>query len=1421
MTDYALSHQLRLMNQKFIKHIGEDYDRPHGVFMSASKRYDGNLEGGFFQAIAIAARAAAAAAKAAARAAAQAAKAGAKAAKEAAKAGAKGAKDAAKQGAKAVRNMPKNIKNASAYDKARGVLSAVEMAHDIQSMIRRGEPMIPELWNSLDPNQKVVVDIKRWSESLPNNWRSEFERAGGNQAAGFYVLRLMNQGPDDNVAKEMEKVFDENLDKLLEPPLTDFDDCDNEYGCGPPVANCYGNGGPGIGWYWVSSGAKAMIAKENVDGCSSSSDANPTTCGGGPGRFEERKACLQRKANDIENKRNEAKNIFDIKGDIPTSLTEENINKYNAAANRNFFQSRPSAQSQAINNDFFGANGIVPPTEPFWNKRDSYKPNDKVIYQPNSKYYKAKTGSSNEPPIKNGQTNTSVWTEEGSYDNSKLELVYRAQSIATWMLINKEFELEEVLKVEPNSTWIRDDPSLFTRALAQASAPENFLDATPYENTKNLITSIGGGSTLGQLSQAQIQALTRIQVTIEENSDIFDNAIDEVNDRDFVNKLKNAAAYDATKEYENGDVVKKDGKVYIYINNNKSTGNAPPNPVYWEVQDTYSNEELDEIQKLANAVLWTQYEKYDIGDYVTYMGDTYVKIKDSAAGVLPTVVEFWTKVDVLDPLAFETNKANYPAWTRSITYKIGDKVSWEGKYYSSTKNDSQGQHPDYSKDWWQQIFMFTLTDAMKEDIAINQRIATYTQAVDRAVDFELGEQYNLGDIVIGPDGNYYRLIEQKKDKAGNLVDTPRPPLARYWELISAGEKDYNDTTVYRVFDIVKYKGKEYILLKTTEAGTKPDTTTPGIWKLVDAIFDEIPPDVKASLLESQKDADLAVTEDFDFEANGYTDGDIVTIYSDTGIPSIWRCIKSYELPDTATLQNRIDNGPPNPQFWEDTAAETDETVNAKIRETAIDWTVGSNDSNRKYIKDGDTIYDKPSDTYWRFSLDPKSIAQKQQILEVIRGDAERYPQYRGRDRILKLTNVKNIKYDTAELEPPKEMPENTYIDYRVYNEATNEGWIEDQEMLNAKYRWDMIPEIVTTTEAAGDNFEEKHKWSPRKQYKKDDVVIYNSFYFRAIKDVPVGIIPYSSLTGDVNEVYYDVIDKESDIISLREQYEIQVADDEEKKREFALQQWVRYDTYNPGDVVYNEGKWYKFESYNGQPDNSTYEPGNEVEFRAYENRHNGGWFESDKDGNLKPEQFDPFQGYKQYSPGGTIVNYNGKKYVMNNRNKYIFTKQDGVFPEPPGDTTQVDIAAGHKSEVPSDMDPTYWVEVFDDGSPVKKVDENGKVIGENNPPTNKDVITSQQAIVDPNSPEAQAKNCPTAEDDDDDDDGDDTHHDRVEAAKALEAAIIEWEAKGKQGPKPGSPELSGTGFDELEPVDYSYLTKTKRKYVRKNKNIKK
>ena len=76
------------------------------------------------------------------------------------------------------------------------------------------------------------------------------------------------------------------------------------------------------------------------------------------------------------------------------------------------------------------------------------------------------------------------------------------------------------------------------------------------------------------------------------------------------------------------------------------------------------------------------------------------------------------------------------------------------------------------------------------------------------------------------------------------------------------------------------------------------------------------------------------------------------------------------------------------------------------------------------------------------------------------------------------------------------------------------------------------------------------------------------------------------------------------------------------------------------------------------------------------------------------------------------------------------------------------------------------------------------------------------------------------DDNPDDDETGDTHHDDVEAAKALEAAIIEWKAKGEQGPKPGTLP-TGAGFDELEPVDYSYLTKTKRKYVRKNKNIKK
>ena len=342
--------------------------------------------------------------------------------------------------------------------------------------------------------------------------------------------------------------------------------------------------------------------------------------------------------------------------------------------------------------------------------------------------------------------------------------------------------------------------------------------------------------------------------------------------------------------------------------------------------------------RTKKTVLWNAQTKYNVGDYVTYMNDTFVMTKEAKAGTLPTDNTSWTKVDVMDPKAFSENKVNYPPWDASKSYAVGDKCLYKqnSNYYSATVAN-QGVRPVDGKDKWQQVYMFTLTPEMKEDIKLNQRIATYTQAVESAMEYEPDVLYDIGDVVQAPNGDYYRLIKLKTDKSGQNVPVPRPPQATYWEKVSAGEKEYKDTEKYNINDIVTYKDKSFLNMSDTPIGTAPlinkmNPTYPEdfqngksgdnsdarrtsvnskyiyniesygpnplydiYWKPLDNIFEELSDDVKESYVEAQRQLDLALTEDFDYQKDGYDEGDFVTTYDDTGIPTIWRCIKSYSL----------------------------------------------------------------------------------------------------------------------------------------------------------------------------------------------------------------------------------------------------------------------------------------------------------------------------------------------------------------------------------------------------------------------------------------------------------------------------------------------------------------------------------------------
>jgi hypothetical protein len=183
----------------------------------------------------------------------------------------------------------------------------------------------------------------------------------------------------------------------------------------------------------------------------------------------------------------------------------------------------------------------------------------------------------------------------------------------------------------------------------------------------------------------------------------------------------------------------------------------------------------------------------------------------------------------------------------------------------------------------------------------------------------------------------------------------------------------------------------------------------------------------------------------------------------------------------------------------------------------------------------------------------------------------------------------------------------------------------------------------------------------------------------------------------------------------------------------------------------------------------------------------------------------------QVYPRDVIITYNNRLYKMNNREKEPWNMGEGEFPAPPG-AENVD----NGSPTPSDVDPTMWMEVYPDGKPMYQMTEDGKIGNKNPGPTSAALASATLGV---EGEEDDNENCPTATKTDDDE------TEEVKAKKALEKAIIEWEAKGSipaDDPRrlSGEPPVgtaSGYTLDDLDGKKY-YKNKVKTKVKRNRKN---
>ena len=1011
-----------------------------------------------------------------------------------------------------------------------------------------------------------------------------------------------------------------------------------------------------------------------------------------------------------------------------------------------------------------------------------------------------------------------------------------------------------------------------------------------------------------KINKAGMKKANKLDFWIE---DVAGPRIDEATDNTlrFDEKVKAQGVtdvFDPTKDYRIGDKVRYQFKVFECMIEQKA-GEDKPDPAKWDELSLYDDEDYEALEKLGSATEWVDWKIYPIGSFVKYSpipNSIWVRIKDGPPekdekdeddeddeedeedeevedltqykpGLKPDGPEkVWEQIIVnnADILDVKTNPGK--KWNDTTEYKEGTVVLWDVdlKSYRALK-DSKGIRPD-DKNHWVQLKTFNLTDELAKTLKIEQRTAIFASAVAVAKAYDPDDKYPLHTIVVGFDGNYYELIKEKKNKAGEVVVPPIPPNQTYWKLVSDGVTVFDPSIKYKLHDFTLYENVYYICINAdTPIGTLP--TDKKYWELLNPIFDKLSPQAVEENKQNFYNAIISASEPYiDDPTSSYQVGDIVQVYDADGYPQFYECIKdigaatvvsndiknkSAPYKDDIDFKNRSsvqivyvgdpttsdltyykinsgynwekdkdnsptnsskwdiigytkDPGPPNPEFWKDySTVDIAEEKNEKIRDEAKP---GSKDAVGLFV--GDIIKDPITGELYKLKADPdqpEDYGTKEWFLE--------REKKMGRDMLPNETVDDAIKRLGIMGYRMTELP--TFDNTKIQGGSAG-------DLVPGPVEWEPL-DIPTEVEARILSIEARSRWKNTKLYKKDDIVIDKTgLKFKCVKDTPYAPMePYWNQPEyfvpldddewkDAIEEVSDSIKAEMEIISQNNSIAFSKAESNKPR------------TY--GEIVFYNNKFYKFQALmQDENQNSPTVPKQKV---PGELPPSGPieWIPCDSTGNrlvIKDTEYPNVDFLSDgiimlmYIRGGPIIQIKDKYYVYNASNKEIFGLggKDDYFTEREWWTFQSWGSLKWKIG-PED---TMTTEVYTDGKPVNQHDATGAIIGKN-----VDVSSlpkpQAEAIAEAVEETQNEVTCPTADNDGDDED---SHHERVQAERELEEAMIKWRAMGSipednpmllQGQKPEDEPIDGDGAGiNIEELDGSqYHQKKKRVYKKKNKS---
>ena len=1482
MDDREIAEIIRKRNLAYVRHLKET--NPHSEKHDTLQGGFFNLIAAAAKIAAkMALKASQAAAKAAARTAAKAGRLAAKAARKGTKAAQRAATKAAKAANKAAQKASK-AKNLDKLDKAMTTADLAQAGYNIAQIVMQkkldGEEISEEEWEELSNTQKVQVDFQRWARGLEKEDYNLFKQRGGNKAAAIQVVRLMEAGidPNDWVGSSIENRIEGIADAIEDiddtdpadeedcQALLDIDDRTQEELIGLEIAEATVDPA-GIGTM-ISEKELEKRQRRKFDYC-----------------VEQKKRELQALRNglmsqlgldpddevDPENRNiiNHVSNTLSAENPIlRMALTLDGLRAMNGLP--------PIDQSgnvlkdpDSIANDncekiaiYFIQNQTTDYSDQPWIiellKDDPTIVNRAIARMPFFDSFCSSIPEMN--AFRNEYTSETIplTPEEIAENNiidSTTELWNRDTSYQQGALVRKGTKVYRCLGGK--KTYTTTDQVIVEQV--QGKDPTGSDGATYWEPlTRNVERPNVDGIRLAE----------NLRDWLNDIQDEVDEATEATRIADEIEKAQQVTEiYNPNKDYKIGDKVIYEAKVYE-CHTAQAAGEAKPDPNKWEELSLYNDKDFEDLENIGLATPWEAHKIYPIGAFVTVAPDRiYRKIKESGAGILTTDTEYWDEVllNNADLLDLRTNPGR--KWNSTTDYKTGDKVFWNVDLQSYTAvKDSKNRRPD-DPEHWRKIYSYILSKELVKNIKIQQRAAIFSSAVNVAVDFDPDDIYELHDIVCGYDGNYYELIKEKKNRNGDVIQPPIPPNKTYWKLISDGITVFDPDRQYILNDFVQYENKHYI---NTKDGTTPKGTLPtdvNYWEPLEPIFEDLDPELIALNIERFNEAIINRADQYyDDITASYDVGDVVKVFDNDGYPQFYECIKDVLFGSTAPSEDlrkavpynngemygedsivssdgmiykkikysargfgppnpefwtaigyEKDPGPPNPEFWKDySAVDIEDEKNEKARKGAV---VGSPDASGLFV--GQLVKDPSSGYYYRLIIDPDKLDEHPFNIPDF-GTMKYFMQGRNIQKEPNESDIDAInKYNTSNPQMP--------IGYKMEDlpDFDNEEreYVDKDKAAGANgLMWELQEQIPTELQARIKNLETAAIWRNNKLYKKNDLVTKNNLKYICVKDTS-----YAPMDPHFNmpEYFIQLDERDWATALMDEQYKLE--DLNEMSHQYDDIKFNESDvnkTRNWDEIVFYNNKFYKFLGYpDDKNSNKPKIPQQKIpgKLGTFENILE--WIPCDSTGKTIPVEDKDYPGKDfnnvtlyMFMRGGPIIHMQDKYFVYNGCYKEIFG-----LGGPDDKFTSDWYEFWNRFSNKQGPEDTFKTEVFKDGKPAFKHNEAGEITG-----PNIDVSglpsSAAAAVTDTVDKNKNKTNCPTGDDDDDDDDDDDSHHEKTQAEKDLEKAMIEWKAKGSipadnpsllQGQAPPVGTASGYNIEDLDGNKY-HKPKSKRKNKKKN-----